>query len=62
MTTPRVTELPRRLESVGRDTFLDAVVLDFPQPPARAANVVALRPPSAIARLRPPAPQPPAAA
>ena len=24
MTTPRVTELPRRLEPVGRDTFLAA--------------------------------------
>jgi hypothetical protein len=59
MTTPRVTELPRRLEPVDRDTFVSAVVLDFPRPAARATNVVALRSAGAVARLRPRAPQPP---
>ena len=59
MTTPRVTELPRRLEPVGRDTFLGAVVLEFPQPVARAGNVIALQPPDAIARIRPQSPQSP---
>jgi hypothetical protein len=51
MTTPRVTELPRRLEPVVRDTFLAA--------PARAVaahNVIALRRPDAPVALRPPAP------
>ena len=70
MTTPRVTELPRRLEPVGPDTFLGAVVLEFPQPVARAGNVIALRPPDAIAlqppdaiaRIRPRSPQSPHAA
>ena len=55
MTTPHVTELPRRPEPVGRDTFLGAPVLDVP-PPAVARNVVALRPQDAAPRLRPPAP------
>ena len=58
MTTPRVIELPRRLEAVGRDTFLgegSAVT-------ARVDNVVALRPRAAVTQLRPSLPQPPRAA
>ena len=64
MTSPRVTELPRRLEPVSPDTFLGGVVLEFPPPPARGANVVALRAGDARAlHGRPaPAPPPPAAA
>ena len=55
MTTPHVTELPRCLEAVGRDTFLGAPLLDVP-PQAVAHGVVALRPQDAAPRLRPPAP------
>ena len=50
MTSPRVIELPRRLEPVGRDTFL----AEPPRTQAQGDNVVALRPP--------PAEPPPAAA
>jgi hypothetical protein len=51
MTTPRVTELPRRLEPVVRDTFIGAPALAV-----RAHNVIALRPLDAPVALRPPAP------
>ncbi len=63
MTSPRVIELPRRLEPVGPDTFLGGVVLDF-APPVRGADVVALHPgesPSRHVRTAP-LPSPPAAA
>jgi hypothetical protein len=46
MNSPRVTELPRRLEPVARDPFVER----------EAADVVALRPSAEDAR---PAPQPP---
>jgi hypothetical protein len=39
MTTPRVVELPRRLEAISRDTFLGAGEVQAP-----LAVVVALRP------------------
>ena len=55
MTTPHVTELPRRLEPVARDTFLAALVLGIVAPPV-AAEVVALRPQSAAASVPAPAP------
>ncbi len=63
MTSPRVTELPRRLEPVSPDTFLGGDVLEF-TPPTCRANVVALRPGDAgVPQRRPaPAPPPPAAA
>jgi hypothetical protein len=63
MTSPRVIELPRRLEPVSPDTFLGGVVLEFP-PPTRRSNVVALRPGDAgVPRQRPAtAPPPPPAA
>jgi hypothetical protein len=47
MTTPRVTELPRRLEPIGNDTFLGGCD-DDAQPPARD-----LRPLAAVVQLRP---------
>lgn len=58
MTSPRVVELPRRLEPVGPDPFLGA---DVPAlaPAARAATVVALRPGDAGVLPRHPAPMPP---
>ncbi len=55
MTTPHVTELPRRLEPAGHDTFLGAPRLAL-APPVAADNVVALRPHSAITRPASPAP------
>jgi hypothetical protein len=63
MTSPRVIELPRRMEPVSPDTFLGGVVLEF-APPARRANVFALRPGDmGVAPRHPaPAPPPPAAA
>lgn len=63
MTSPRVIELPRRLEPVSPDTFLGGVVLAFP-PPIRSADVVTLRPGDARGLHWPPAsaPPPPAAA
>jgi hypothetical protein len=64
MTSPRVIELPRRLEPVARDTFLATVEVDAPRAVSHVGNVVALRPRAARSRNgRPPAPwQPPAAA
>jgi hypothetical protein len=63
MTTPRVTELPRRLEPVGRDTFLGAAEGSQESAPlARIGNVFALRPRSAVTQLRPSVPRPPRAA
>jgi hypothetical protein len=66
MTSPRVIELPRRLEPVARDTFLGAVEVDAPRAVSHVGNVVALRPRAARpggSSGRPPAPwRPPAAA
>lgn len=56
MTSPRVVELPRRLEPVSRDTFCDRST------PLRVADVIPLRPRVAPELRRPPAPQPPRAA
>ena len=44
MTSPRVIELPRRLEPVARDTFLGAVEAGAPRAVSYLGNVVALRP------------------
>jgi hypothetical protein len=61
MTSPRVIELPRRLEPVGRDTFLGPAS-GAVRPVSYVGNVVALRPRDARA-LRPAGqPAPPAAA
>jgi hypothetical protein len=64
MTSPRVVELPRRLEPVGRDTFLGAAEAHAPRAVSHVGNVVALRPrgrrPSRHPSGRPPVP--PAAA
>lgn len=48
MITPRVVELPRRLEPISRDTFLGAGEVDVP-----LAVVVALRPRDARGMRRP---------
>jgi hypothetical protein len=58
MTSPRVIELPRRLEPVSPDTFLGGLVLEF-TPPTRRSNVVALRLGDAGVPQRHPAPSPP---
>jgi hypothetical protein len=42
MTSPRVVELPRRLEPVSRDTFLSGDV-HVPRSDTRIAPVIALR-------------------
>lgn len=57
MTSPRVIELPRRLEPVSRDTFLAVADAEAPRPVAHLGNVVSLRP-----RNAPEQPTPPAAA
>jgi hypothetical protein len=44
MISPRVTELPRRLEPVGRDTFLGATEADAPRADRGMGTVVALHP------------------
>ena len=44
MTSPRVVELPRRLEPVSRDTFLGAGSADAPRRDAPVAPVVRLHP------------------
>jgi len=62
MTSPRVIELPRRMEPVSPDTFLGGVVVEFPPRPARSANVVGQRAGDAHARRWRPAPPPTAAA
>jgi hypothetical protein len=63
MTSPRVIELPRRLEPVARDTFLGGIDVDGARAVAHLATVVALRPRDALGLRRPPvAPQPPTAA
>ena len=63
MTSPRVTELPRRLEPAGRDTFLTAAEADASSSVAYVGNVVALRPRDALGRRRPGGePVPPSAA
>ncbi|HWC28186.1 MAG TPA: hypothetical protein VG474_16470 [Solirubrobacteraceae bacterium] len=53
MTSPRVIELPRRLEPVERDTFLVAAQVDAGRAAARAGKVVALRPRVAVGPRRP---------
>jgi hypothetical protein len=58
MTSPRVIELPRRLEPVGRDTFLGAAEVEAFPPVSYVGNVVALRSRDALAGQ----PAPPAAA
>jgi hypothetical protein len=59
MTSPRVIELPRRLEPVARDTFLGAVETGAPpRAVSYLGNVVALRPRDGRGLRRPPAPPP----
>ncbi|HWC26927.1 MAG TPA: hypothetical protein VG474_10115 [Solirubrobacteraceae bacterium] len=53
MTSPRVIELPRRLEPVERDTFLAAVRVGAGRAAGRAGKVVALRPRAAVDPRRP---------
>ncbi len=62
MTSPRVIELPRRLEPVARDTFLGSAEVDLGRPAARAGNVIPLVRRDALGLRRPPAPRPPIAA
>jgi hypothetical protein len=63
MTSPRVIELPRRLEPVARDTFLGAVETGAPRAVSYLGNVVALRPRDVRGLREAPAPPPrPAAA
>jgi len=63
MTSPRVIELPRRLEPVGRDTFLGAPDVGTLRPVSHLGNVVQLRQRDALGLRRPPSPpQPPLAA
>jgi hypothetical protein len=63
MTSPRVIELPRRLEPVGRDTFLGAAETDAARPVSYVGNVVALRSRDGRGLRRPAGePAPPAAA
>jgi hypothetical protein len=61
MNSPRVTELPRRLEAVTRDTFLGA---SDTRPRPRGAEVIAFRARGrrALSQPRRGAPAPPAAA
>jgi len=62
MTSPRVVELPRRLEPVSRDTFLGADA-DAPRYDAHVAAVVRLRPRDSRGLRRPAGePVPPIAA
>ena len=56
MTTPRVTELPRRLEPIGGDTFLGGCE---PDPRPRMAVVVQLPPRDANSPRRTRRPAPP---
>jgi hypothetical protein len=52
MYSPTVTELPRRLEPISRDTFNDAVRLaPTPRRPS-PSNVVQLRPAGSARHLR----------
>lgn len=55
MTSPRVVELPRRLEPSGRDTFLAGSDAAAARPVSYVGNVVALRPRDAHGLRRPPA-------
>ena len=48
MTTPRVTELPRRLEPIGNDTFLGGCEVDA----GPLASVLPLRPRDPLAARR----------
>ena len=62
MTSPRVIELPRRLEPVARDTFLGAAEAGAPRAVSYLGNVVALRPRDGRGLHETPAPPRPAAA
>jgi hypothetical protein len=62
MTSPRVIELPRRLEPVARDTFLGASDVGAPRAVSYLGNVVALRPRDGRGLRDAPAPPSPAAA
>ncbi|CAN5230940.1 hypothetical protein BH20ACT16_BH20ACT16_05920 [soil metagenome] len=62
MTSPRVIELPRRLEPVVRDTFLGAAETGAPGAVSQLHNVIALRPRDELALRRPVHPGPPTAA
>ena len=63
MTSPRVIELPRRLEPVGRDTFNNAAEVAAARPVSCVSNVVALRLRDGRDMRRPAGgPEPPAAA
>ena len=54
MTTPRVTELPRRLEPICSDTFLGARADDARPPAPRSLSAVReSRPPGNVLQLRP---------
>lgn len=57
MTSPRVIELPRRLEPVSRDTFLGVPDHDVPRPVTYVGNVVPLRPRGALTPDTPTAPR-----
>jgi len=61
MTSPRVIELPRKLEPVARDTFLSAAEVGAPRAVSYLGNVVALRPRDGLDLRRRPAPPPTAA-
>jgi hypothetical protein len=62
MTSPRVIELPRRLEPVARDTFLATAEGDGPQAVGYIANVIPLRRRDARGQHRSPTLQPPPSA
>ncbi len=62
MTSPHVTELPRKLEPIGHDTFAAGVVIEFAPAAARADNVVRLRVPEGPPPDGPPAPSAPLSA
>ena len=47
MTSPHVTELPRKLEPTGRDTFAAGVVIEFAPAAERAGNARPMRRPQA---------------
>jgi hypothetical protein len=54
MTTPRVIEMPRRLEPISADTFLGGCASDVPPSAAPAAPPVCeSRPLAAVVQLRP---------
>ena len=58
MTSPRVTELPRKLEPTGHDAFAAGVVIEFAPAAARARKIA----PEAPLPDGPPAPDAPLSA